>query len=181
VYKKQLPTCLSILHWKTAKRNILPRGLEGLFSVDDEGYVQSKFLPRGPSGRNTRQKMMQLFWTTRKGRELLREGLCQLATVSSLVLNTAGLKIRSLWDPVEREFGKLAYGVDILIRFTERNMIICGELSGTGLSFTNWFPDSVTAVSLALMEKLNAASAGVLPSNLIIFSLRFRERKFVSS
>ena len=94
------------------------RGLEeGLFLVDGEAYVQSQLLPR-PSGKNTKQKMMQLFWTTKGGQVLFREGVCQLATVSSLILKYGWCKDKIIMEPGIAEFGKIAYGVDILIRDT---------------------------------------------------------------
>lgn len=103
-------------------------GLEnGLFTVDDEGYVQSALLPP-PSRKNTKQKMLQLFWRKKNGRGLFREGVCQLATVSSLILEQGWNSDQVMMEPGISEFGGLAYGVDILIRVPESNTVICGEV-----------------------------------------------------
>jgi len=103
------------------------RGFEaGFFSIDQSGYVQSTMLP-GPSGKNTKQKMMQLTWRVPRGWTLFREGVCQLATVSSLILRYGWRKEDISLEPTKREFKGLAYGVDILIR-DGSSQRICGEV-----------------------------------------------------
>jgi hypothetical protein len=104
------------------------RGLEErLFSVDEEGYVQSTLLGL-PLVTNTRQKVLQLFWATKGGTKLFREGVCQLATVASLILKYGWLSRQIVMEPSKAEVGHLAYGVDILIRDEERSITICGEV-----------------------------------------------------
>jgi hypothetical protein len=104
------------------------RGLEeGLFAVDDEGYVQSTLLPHRPR-KNTKQKILCLFWA-RNGRwRLFREGVCQMATASSLILKYGWLNTHIRMEPSKAEFRELAYGVDILIRDKASNITICGEV-----------------------------------------------------
>lgn len=104
------------------------RGLEEkLFYVYDGEYVQSTLLPL-PSGKNTTQKMLQLFWA-RKGRwGLFREGVCQLATASSLILKYGWPSADVVMEPCKGEFRDFAYGVDLLIRDEARGITICGEV-----------------------------------------------------
>ena len=64
---------------------------EGLFRPDEEGYVQSGLLPP-PSAGNTKQKICQIFWHNPPPPRLFREGVCQLATASSLILKRGWLK-----------------------------------------------------------------------------------------
>ncbi len=108
-------------------RNFVSGLEQGLFTVDPEGYVQSPLLPP-PSGKNTRQKMLQLFWTRKNGRTLFREGICQLATVARLILEHGWSKNHIIMEPGIAEFGNLAYGVDIVIRDVESNVTISGEV-----------------------------------------------------
>ncbi|MGI8436505.1 MAG: hypothetical protein ACR2NX_06315 [Chthoniobacterales bacterium] len=91
-------------------------GLEAdLFSSDPEGYVQSALLPR-PSGRNTKQKMCQIFWHNPPPPRLFREGICQLATAARLVLERGWPLEQIEMEPTIKEHGTLAYAVDILIK-----------------------------------------------------------------
>ena len=101
-------------------------GMEnGLFSIDDEGYAQSHFLPMQPKGK--KQRAIQLFWTGEGGsRRLFREGVCQLSTASSLVLEygwaTEQVKMESA------EFPDLPYAIDILIKSMEGKILACCEV-----------------------------------------------------
>lgn len=104
------------------------KGLEeALFSVDSEGYVQSMMLPLSPV-KNRKQKVLQLFWAVKNGRVLFREGVCQLATVSSLVFKYGWNRDRIEVEPSKREFRDLAYGVDILIRDNAKKVVVCVEV-----------------------------------------------------
>lgn len=104
-------------------------GLEhNLFTIDSEGYVQSALLPHR-SRKSTKQKMLQLFWLKSNGSlGLFREGLCQLATVSSLILNYGWPKSQIFLEPSKANFGPLAYAVDILIRDKAMAIVACGEV-----------------------------------------------------
>lgn len=114
--------------WDVDEARCFMQGLEqGLFWVDDEGYVQSPLLP-APSGNNTKQKMLHLFWKKKTGRGVFREGLCQLATVSSLVLDLGWGIDQIVMEPGRREFNDLAYAVDILVRDVDSGILICGEV-----------------------------------------------------
>lgn len=87
------------------------RGLEeGLFSIDDEGYVQSELLPDRPR-KNTKQKVLCLFWARNGKWGLFREGVCQMATVFSLILKYGWLRAQILMEPPKAEFGNLRMGL----------------------------------------------------------------------
>jgi len=104
------------------------RGLEqGIFSIDEEGYVQTQLLPL-PSGQNRKQKSIQLFWTGRHCRFLFREGVCQLSTVASLILKYGWSADQIAMEPGRRDFGKLGYGVDVVIRNAQRQIVVCGDV-----------------------------------------------------
>lgn len=103
-------------------------GLEdGLFLPDEEGYVQSELLPP-PSQGNTKQKMCQIFWHNPPPPRLFREGVCQLSTASSLILKRGWLKKQILMEPSIKEHRSLAYGVDILIKSTKGEILVCVEV-----------------------------------------------------
>jgi len=97
---------------------------KGLFSVDLDGYVQSQFLPPSPD----RQKILQLFWRTEGGRSLFREGVCQLAAVSALVLRHGWPQASVRLEPNASDVGEVAYGVDIIVRGSVNTQVcLCGE------------------------------------------------------
>jgi hypothetical protein len=102
-------------------------GLEaGLFQADEEGYVQSELLPP-PSTGNSKQKMCQIFWHNPSPR-LFREGICQLATASSLILERGWLKNQIVMEPSIEEDGAMADGVTILVKSPTDNILICVEI-----------------------------------------------------
>ena len=104
------------------------RGLEdGLFEIDELGYVQSDLLPP-PSEGNTRQKMCQIFWHNPLPPRLFREGVCQLATASSLILKRGWLKSHLVMEPSIKEHRSFAYGVDILVKTSPQKILICVEV-----------------------------------------------------
>src|ERR1700722_20438051 len=78
------PTFVIKPHLDASEAEHFVRGMQnGIFSVDDEGYVQSDVLPL-PSRKGTRNKILCLFWW-RAGRPyLFREGICQVSTVAAL-------------------------------------------------------------------------------------------------
>jgi hypothetical protein len=103
-------------------------GLEaGLFQPDEEGYVQSELLPP-PSTGSTKQKMCQLFWHDPPPPRLFREGICQLSRASSLIAERGWLKSQILMEPSIKEHRSLAYGVDILVKSTTGEILVCVEV-----------------------------------------------------
>ena len=101
---------------------------EELFTVDSDGYVQSQFLPPAPA-QKSRQEILQLFWHYKGRRILFREGVCQLAAVSSLVAR-CGLPPASVrLEPNTGDVGDVAFGVDIIVRDPADDSVrICGEV-----------------------------------------------------
>jgi len=105
------------------------RGLQsGLFSIDPDGYVQSDVLPPGPANKN-RQEIVQLFWRRKNRRFLFREGVCQLAAVSALVLMYGWPASHVRLEPNTGDVGDIAFGVDIIVRDPMHDSVrICGEV-----------------------------------------------------
>jgi hypothetical protein len=91
------------------------RGLEkGIFSIDDDGYVQSTVLPL--SGKSTRNKILCLFWK-REGRpSLFREGVCQISTISALTLKHGCPMNQIEMEPTFTGRSKHPWAVDILLK-----------------------------------------------------------------
>jgi hypothetical protein len=100
-------------------------GLErGIFSVDEQGYVESKVLPK-PLGKNPKSKVINLFW--KKTNPVFREGVCQLATAASLVLKY-GWNVEEITLEPGKKSGGPAYGIDISIRDAQGQHLVCGEV-----------------------------------------------------
>lgn len=97
----------------------------GIFSIDQEGYVQSRLLAR-PTRKSDKQRAIQMFWHPAP-RFLFREGVCQLSTASCLILKYGWSADSVVMEPVRREFGPLAYGVDIVIT-DAAGQFVCGDV-----------------------------------------------------
>jgi hypothetical protein len=97
----------------------------GIFSIDEEGYVQTKLLAK-PTRKSGKRRAIQMFWHPAP-RFLFREGVCQLSTASSLILKYGWNADSIVMEPVRREFGPLAYGVDIVIR-NAAGQFVCGDV-----------------------------------------------------
>src|SRR5258708_35003976 len=92
------------------------RGLEnGIFSIDDEGYVQSTVLPPS-SHKSTRNKTLSLFWHRTGRRYLFREGVCQISTMAALKLKYGFPLDQIKMEPTYPGWPKLSCAVDILLR-----------------------------------------------------------------
>ena len=103
-------------------------GLEdGLFLLDEEGYVQSELLPPRADG-NARQKIYQLFCLDPPPPRLFRESVCQLSTAAFLILQRGWLKRQVLVEPSIREYRSPAYGVDILVKSATGDILVCVEI-----------------------------------------------------
>ena len=102
-----------------------------LFSINEDGYAQSRFLPDKRRG-TTYQQILPVYWRTRKGPlgrwVLFREGVCQLALASSMVLKYGWGKSQVQMEPPISQFGELAYAVDLLVRSDDGQIVICGEV-----------------------------------------------------
>lgn len=104
------------------------RGLEErIFSIDDEGYVQSRVLPL-PASNGTQNRILALFWHRAGRRFLFREGVCQLATVAALTLKYGWGLDRIEMEPTFPGLPRLAWAVDIVLRNADRSIIACCEV-----------------------------------------------------
>jgi hypothetical protein len=92
------------------------RGLEnGIFSIDDDGYVQSTVLP--PSSRKSkRNKTLCLFWHRTGRRYLFREGVCQISTMAALKLKYGFPLDQIQMEPTFPGRPELSWAVDILLK-----------------------------------------------------------------
>jgi hypothetical protein len=128
-------------------------GLEtGLFSIDDHSYAQSALLPK-PSGKNTKQKMLPLFWRTGNKRAIFREGVCQLATASVLIYKFSWAEDEITMEPGIAEFGKYAYGVDILVRPRNSQYAICVEVKKNKSEFDKLVAGFESCCAIGLHSK----------------------------
>ena len=103
-------------------------GLEdGLFQLDDEGYVASDLFP-APNLADIEQRMCQIFWSNSLPPRLFRESICQLSTASALVLKRGWLRSRVLIEPSIDEQPSGFSGVDILVRSSDGRVLIGVEV-----------------------------------------------------
>ncbi len=109
-----------------------------LFTVDDLGYAQSAHLDE-VRPKKDRQQIFQLFWhgpklenpspEARRKRYLFREGVCQLAAVSALVLRYGWPREQVYLDPGKTLSGNLQYAVDLVVTSGATGQtVICGEV-----------------------------------------------------
>lgn len=113
------------------------RGLEeNLFTIDDEGYVQSAFLPPHTKG-SKKQRMTQFFWRKGDSKFLFREGINQVAVASSLVLKYGWNNNSVKMEPNIAEFEDLAYAVDFFIKDETGKIPVCGEAKRNKAEFNN--------------------------------------------
>lgn len=105
-------------------------GLEdGLFLPDEEGYVQSELLQASITG-TAAQKACRLFRRDPPP-GLFRESVCQLSTVSFLILKRGWLKSHILMEPDLQDPRGTSYGVDILVKSPAGQILICVEVKRT--------------------------------------------------
>ena len=95
-------------------------GLEsGLFRLEEEGYVQSELLPH-----NFKQGPGQIFALRPPPPRIVREGIFQLATASTLVLQRG-------WLPGQIKVGAddaASYGVDMVVKSAAGEILACVEI-----------------------------------------------------
>ncbi len=103
-------------------------GLEhNFYSIDEEGYVKSSILPP-PTKPGDKQRMITLYWHRQGKRYLYREGVCQLSTVTYLILNRGWNKDSIFLEPDISNYGDLAYAVDIIIKASQGKILVCCEV-----------------------------------------------------
>lgn len=126
--RTQLPTCAIKPSLHVSEAEYFVRGIEaGVFSIDDQGYVQSPVLPQ-PSNKGTQKRILQLFWR-RAGRHFLfREGVCQVSTVAELVLRYRWPLDHIKMEPRFPELPRLAWAVDISLTNAEGRVVALCEV-----------------------------------------------------
>lgn len=124
-------------------------GLErNVFSIDDEGYVQSLLLP-GPPKNSSKQRMIQMFWHHGGGvRKLFREGINQMAAACRLIFEY-GWEIDEIkMEPSIAEFGQLAYGVDIVVVGPDSAIPLCCESKRNNSEFEKLMKQFMSCCSM---------------------------------
>ena len=113
---------------------------KSLFTVDCETYVQTKMLYPAAK-KNYRQRTIQLIWENMKtsGNKqipgLFREGVCQMATASYLSIHDKWEVPEIELEPPKKDYGDLAYAVDILLRESKERVAVCCEVKSNKKEF----------------------------------------------
>ena len=100
---------------------------EGLFTLNEQGGVQSELLP-SPGDALATQNSYRLFSHEPTAPRLLRENVCQLATASRLILKRGWLKRHVALEPSSEEHHATAEGVDLLVRLSSGQILIWAEV-----------------------------------------------------
>ena len=100
---------------------------EGLFQPDEAGYVQSELLPP-PSKGSTKQKVCQIFSYDSLPPRLVRECICQLSTVSSLIVKRGWLTSHIQMEPDLKNDRGMPYGIDIVVKSPMGEILACVEV-----------------------------------------------------
>jgi hypothetical protein len=95
---------------------------EGLFRFGEEGCAESELF-HASTEENSASKMCQIFWHDPPPPRLFREGICQLATASLLILKRGWLKSQVRLEP--RENRAPAHGGDIRVRSLAGELLVC--------------------------------------------------------
>jgi hypothetical protein len=93
---------------------------EGLFRPGDAGYLESELLP---SSDEENENAYRIFWSDPPPPRLFREGVCQLATASLLILKRGWLRSQVRLEA--REDRTSASGADILVNSLAGELLIC--------------------------------------------------------
>jgi hypothetical protein len=113
---------------------------EGLFGLNEEGNVQSELLV-SPAGAATEQQSYRIFSSEPPGPRLLRENVCQLATVSLLILQRGWLKRHVTLEPSRKEHRSTAHGVDLLVRAASGRILIWVEVKRNAVELQKLIAD----------------------------------------
>jgi hypothetical protein len=92
---------------------------EGLFRPGEAGHVESELLAAPDKESET---MCRIFWHDSPPPRLFREGICQLATASSLILKRGWLRSQIRLE--SRENHAPAHGADILVSSLAGNLLV---------------------------------------------------------
>jgi hypothetical protein len=113
---------------------------EGLFALDEQGYVQSELLSASLHAR-TEQNSYRLFSHEPTAPRLLRENVCQLATASRLILKRGWLKRHVALEPSSKEHRATALGVDLLVRSATGKILIWVEVKRSAVELQKLVAD----------------------------------------
>ena len=100
---------------------------EGLFVLDEAGYVQSELFP-SPGEANAAQNSYRIFSHDPLAPRLLRENLCQLATASRLIVKRGWLKRHVALTPSSQGHRATTHGVDLVVQSASGKILIWAEV-----------------------------------------------------
>ena len=95
---------------------------EGLFGLDEEGYLQSELVGRSDES-TVEPNSYRIFSCESPSPRLLRENVCQLAAASGLILKRGWLRRHVTLEPSSKEHRATAHGVDLLVRLAGKIVI----------------------------------------------------------
>jgi hypothetical protein len=113
---------------------------EGLFWLDADGDVQSELLVSSPRA-TAEQPSYRIFSSEPLVPRLLRENVCQLATVSLLILERGWLKRHVALEPSSNEHRATAHGVDLLVRSASGRILIWVEVKRSAVELQKLIAD----------------------------------------
>ena len=113
---------------------------EGLFGLDEGGDVQSELLV-SPAAVNAERQGYRIFSNEPPVPRLLRENVCQLATVSLLILKRGWLKRHVTLEPSNKEHRSAAQGVDLLVRSACGRILIWVEVKRSAVELQKLIAD----------------------------------------
>lgn len=96
---------------------------EELFRVDEKGYIQSELLPH-PGRGDFKQELGQIFAISPPSVRLIRDSICQIATVSDLVLQRG-------WPPGQIRMGTdeiASHGIDVIVESADGKILAGVEI-----------------------------------------------------
>ena len=113
---------------------------EGLFELDEEGCVQSELLI-SPAGAAAEPQSYRIFSSEPPVPRLLRENVCQLATVSLLILKRGWLKRHVALEPSSKEHRSTGHGADLLVRSASGRILIWVEVKRSAVELQKLIAD----------------------------------------
>lgn len=113
---------------------------EGLFALDEEGYVQSELLPP-PDEPDAKQRSCPIFSHESPAPRLVRETVCQLAAAALLIVKRGWLKRHVALEPSRQEHRSIAHGFDLLVRSATGKIFIWTEVKRSGVELEKLIAD----------------------------------------
>ena len=109
---------------------------EGLFRPGPAGFFESELLLTGGGGS---EKMCRIFWPDPAPPRLFREGVCQLATASLLILKRGWLRSQVRLEAKEDRTS--ASGADVLVNSLAGELLICAVVKRSAAELTKLVMD----------------------------------------